>query len=149
MRLLVDVVGGSTGLSRWIACTALGAVLGSAAVYLQVFATEGAQQIVSRWQLDKAVHGIGGVWLAMLAGLLLSRCSLLRVLGIVLAVSFAWEAYEFFLDWRTIVIYGRDPVAWAMDTALDTAFALVGGLAFHCMRNHPAQAPVPAFLEQG
>lgn len=110
------------------------------AIYIQAFATRDALRFIGRNQLDKIAHLAGGLFIAMIADLRLSR-SLApagRFFAYIAAITVGWEIFEFLFDPNTQAFFREFPRIWFLDSLGDV---LAGFFAAYVYRTRYAAKP--------
>lgn len=111
----------SIGLGTFLACVEL---------YLHFLAPLRIRMQVEAVHLDKVLHIAGGIFLASVLEWRVRRLSFWDVLGIVLVLSLAWKAFEFYVDPTTHHYILTHLTAWTLDLIGDCAATILGSLLY-------------------
>ena len=99
-------------------------------VYLHFFAPVSVRVGVETTQIDKILHLLGGVFLALLLEWKMSSFSFWRVFGVVILLSIVWKIFEVFSDPSAKRFVLAHLGAWSFDATGDTAATLLGALGY-------------------
>lgn len=104
-------------------------------IFIQFFGSSGAIELLYSYQVDKAVHFLGGfVVMGVLFRLFGIRVGSSLVLLLVIAIL--WEVFEWLVLPDVMDLYQRNFELWRNDTIGDLIFGIVGGiLAFVAYRD--------------
>lgn len=98
--------------------------------FVWFFATKHQLKVIGSYHLDKIPHVLGGIFLALVYELQVSRPRLWQLVLFIAAAAGVWESYEFFFTADAAYFYSRFPDLWRLDTAGDIVAAFLGGYGY-------------------
>ncbi|GEM_PF-2809471 len=98
--------------------------------YLRYFAPQALRKSIEPAQIDKFLHLLAGIFLAMLIERYMKGSSFWRVLGIVFMATVSWKVFEYFLDPAMPRFIAHHLSMWILDTTGDIAATILGGLLY-------------------
>ena len=108
----------------------LGLFLFSVEIYLRYFAPQALRKSIEPAQIDKVLHLLGGIFIAILIERYMKAPSFLRVLGITFVLMILWKVFEYFLDPAMPRFIMHHLSMWVIDTIGDITATIFGGLLY-------------------
>lgn len=113
--------------SKQVSLLAVALGLWAFVVYIRWIATPDELLFIATTSIDKVAHLAGGLFLAMGLEWRFPRAGLRNLIFILLGVTLAWEALEFFFDVDTQFFYYNAFDLWLLDSIGDELAAFLGG----------------------
>ncbi|MFC1594899.1 hypothetical protein ACFL3E_00540 [Patescibacteria group bacterium] len=98
--------------------------------FVEYMASTEAIRFITKYNIDKLFHFIGGAFLASLLFWILGRQKLLFLILYIIVISILWEVAELLLDPLTVVFFEKSKELWLRDSMLDAVAASVGALFY-------------------
>ncbi len=112
-------------------------------IYVNIFASRSVISFITRYELDKFMHFLGGIFIAGTLFLIRRTSGLFSFVVIIFIIALSWEMIELIFDPKVAYFFGNNKYGWIIDMMKDIVFSFAGTLFFWAITRNRLKRSFP------